>query len=179
MRWVCVYTGSSPGAGDSYRAAAVQFAEALAQHELGLVFGGARVGLMGALADAVMARGGQVIGVIPKMLLDLEVAHHGVTDLQIVESMHARKARMAELSDAFVALPGGYGTMEEIFEMMTWRQLALHAKPMGLLNTSGYFDHLMAFLDHMVGEQFLRPSCRRSLEADGDPARLLAKLKAY
>ena len=150
MKRVCVFSGSSPGADIAYRAAATDLGHRLADRGIELVYGGAHVGLMGTVADAALEGGGHVIGVIPQSLVDREIAHPGVSDLRIVDSMHERKAQMAELSDAFVALPGGVGTLEELFEVYTWNQLGLHAKPLGLFNVRGYFDGLARFLDHAV-----------------------------
>jgi len=152
---------------------------ALARRDITLVYGGGRVGLMGSIADAVLAQGGEVIGVIPEPLVAREVAHKGLTDLRIVGSMHERKALMAELSDAFVALPGGFGTLEEFCEITTWTQLGLHRKPCGLLNVSGYYDALLSFLDHAVSERFIRPEHRSVVLADTEPDGLLDKLKGF
>jgi uncharacterized protein (TIGR00730 family) len=163
MRRVCVFAGSSAGQRPEYRIAAEHLGRALAGRGMGLVYGGAHVGLMGALADAAIEAGGEVIGVIPQALVDKEVAHHGLADLRIVHSMHERKALMAELSDGFVAMPGGWGTLEELFEILTWGQLGLHQKPCGLLNVAGYFDGLQSFLAHAVDEGFLRRAHTDSL----------------
>lgn len=151
----------------------------LVARHIGLVYGGGDVGLMGEIADAVMAGGGEVIGIIPKALATKEVAHFGVTELEVVDSMHTRKARMAALSEAFIALPGGIGTMEELFETWTWVQLGYHAKPVGLLNTAGYYTPLLEFLDKMVLQGFLRDKHRQMLVVDSDPAALLDKLSTY
>ncbi len=147
MKRICVFSGSSPGGDLAYRAAATDLGHRLAERGIELVYGGASVGLMGAVADAAMERGGHVIGVIPQSLVDREIAHPAIGDLRVVESMHERKALMADLSDAFVALPGGVGTLEELFEVYTWNQLGLHAKPLGLFNVRGYYDGLARFLD--------------------------------
>ena len=171
-----MFCGSSSGVRPSYRDAATALARYLATRHIGIVYGGGNVGLMGTLADAALEMGGEVIGVIPQSLVDKEVAHTGLPDLRIVGSMHARKALMAELSDAFIALPGGYGTMEEFCEVLTWTQLGLHRKPCGLLNVDGYYDHLLAFFDHAVGEQFLKPANRTMVIADVDPGRLVERL---
>jgi uncharacterized protein (TIGR00730 family) len=152
---------------------------ALARRDITLVYGGGRVGLMGTIADAVLAQGGKVIGVIPEPLVAREVAHKALTDLRIVGSMHERKALMAELSDAFVAMPGGFGTLEEFCEITTWTQLGLHRKPCGLLNVSGYYDALLSFLDHAVSERFIRPEHRSVVLADTEPDGLLDKLKGF
>ncbi len=163
MRRLCVFCGSSAGGRPEYTEAARQFGGFMAQHGLGLVYGGGHVGLMGVLADAVLQGGGEVIGVIPQALVDRELAHAGLSELRVVGSMHQRKALMADLADGFAALPGGYGTGDELFEILTWAQLGLHTRPIGLLNTAGYFDALLAWLDRMVAEQFLRPEHRRLL----------------
>lgn len=179
MKRICVYCGSNPGRGPHYREAAEQLGSLLATNGLGLVYGGASIGVMGAVADAVLDAGGEVIGVIPHALATKEVAHNGLTELLVVESMHERKARMAELSDGFVALPGGWGTMEEIFEALTWAQLGLHAKPCGLLNIRGYFDHLSAFLEHSIDQGFVKPDYRAMIMTEADPARLLERFATY
>ncbi len=162
-RRICVYCGSKTGVDQVYTAAALALGAALARRGLGLVYGGGNVGLMGLLADAVLAGGGQVVGVIPQALADRELAHLKLTELRVVDDMHQRKALMAEQAHAFIALPGGYGTLEELFEALAWAQLGFHPKPVGLLNTAGYFDHLLAFLDHAVGQQFLQLRHRQLL----------------
>lgn len=154
-------------------------ARALARRGLGLVFGGGGIGLMGVLADAALGAGVEVIGVIPERLVAKELAHRGVADLRVVHSMHERKALMAELADAFVALPGGFGTLEEFCEMVTWAQLGLHAKPCGLLNVEGYYDALLALFDHGLTERFLRPEHREMVLVDSDPERLLDRLATF
>ena len=179
LRRVCVFCGSSPGARPEYRAAAEELGRLLAARHLGLVYGGGNVGLMGVLADAALAAGGEVIGVIPRSLVDLEVAHTGLRDLRVVDSMHERKATMAELADAFVALPGGIGTLEEMFEVWTWAQLGLHAKPCALLDVAGSYAPLVAFLDHAVAARFLRPVHRAMLAVTADAQALLDHLIAY
>lgn len=179
MKRVCVFCGSSPGAREDYAATARQLAGDLVARGCELVYGGGNVGLMGVVADAVLARGGRVIGVIPEVLLAKEVAHRGLTELRVVASMHERKAVMADLADAFVALPGGLGTLEELFEVLTWSQLGLHAKPCGLLNVCGYFDGLLAFLDHAVQERLLKDKHRALLLGGDDPASLLDRLEAW
>jgi uncharacterized protein (TIGR00730 family) len=176
---VCVFAGSSPGRLPIYREAAVDLGVALVDGGMGLVYGGASVGLMGAVADAVLGRGGEVTGVIPRALVEREVAHTGLTDLRVVGSMHERKALMADLSDGFVALPGGIGTLEELFEVWTWAQLGLHGKPCGLLNVAGYYDGLSGFLDQMVAESFLKPEHRGMLVVERDPRMLLAAMRQY
>jgi uncharacterized protein (TIGR00730 family) len=173
-----VYAGSQPGARQEYADAAVAVATALAERGLGIVYGGGKVGLMGALADAGLRAGAEVIGVIPRHLEEREVAHGGLSELRVVGTMHERKALMAELSGAFLALPGGIGTLEEIIEMLTWAQLGLHAKPCALLSVAGYYDPLVAFLDRAVEEEFLAAASRTLLAVDSDPASLLAALLA-
>jgi uncharacterized protein (TIGR00730 family) len=179
LRRVCVYCGSSAGHDPAYRAAAEELGRHLAGRKIGLVYGGGKVGLMGALANAVLAGGGEVIGVIPHHLLALEVGHHGVTSLIAVDTMHARKHQMAEMADAFIALPGGIGTAEELLEVFTWLQLGLHAKPVALLNTLGYYRHLADFLAHMVGTGFLKEAHRSMLIVEDEIAPLLAKLETF
>ena len=174
-----MFSGSSPGADLAYRAAAIDLGHRLAERGIGLVYGGASVGLMGAVADAAMEEGGDVIGVIPQSLVDREIAHPGVGDLRVVDSMHERKAVMAELSDAFVALPGGVGALEELFEVYTWNQLGLHAKPLGLFNVRGYFDGLARFLDHAVAERFVTPQHRAMLLVAEDLDELIDGLGAW
>jgi uncharacterized protein (TIGR00730 family) len=156
MRRVCVFAGSNAGRNDEYEQEAAALGRLLATRQIGVVFGGGKVGLMGTLADAALAAGGEVIGVIPSALVSKEIAHDRLTELRVVSSMHERKAMMAELSDAFIALPGGWGTLEELFEVITWAQLGLHRKPCGLLNAGDYFDPLLTFLTHAVDEGFVR-----------------------
>jgi len=175
LKRVCVFCGSSLGARPSYASAAAGLGRLLARARIGVVYGGGNVGLMGALADAALAAGGEVIGVIPEHLVGKELAHRGV-DLRIVHSMHERKALMADLSDAFVALPGGYGTLEEFCEVLTWSQLGLHTKPCGLLNVDGYYDGLLGLIDHAVAEGFVREESRGLVLVDDDAARLLERL---
>jgi uncharacterized protein (TIGR00730 family) len=179
IKRVCVYCGSGVGGQDGYAAAARELGGVLVARGLGLVFGGGRIGMMGVLAQTVLGGGGEAIGVIPKDLMDKGLGLTCVTSLRIVETMHMRKALMAELADAFIALPGGYGTAEEFFEALTWAQLGLHAKPCGLLNVHGYFDHLIRFVDHAVREQFLDAANRDLLLVDNAPEALLAKLDAW
>lgn len=176
---ICVYAGSNPGNHPAHRAAAEHLGRTLAERGTGLVFGGGRTGLMGALADGCMAAGGHVIGVIPSFLLEKEVGHRGVTELRIVGSMHERKTLMAELSDGFVALPGGIGTFEEMFEVWTWSQLGQHRKPCGLLNVEGFYDGLTAFLDGVVDEGFLKEEHRRTLLVSDDALVLLDAFATY
>jgi uncharacterized protein (TIGR00730 family) len=179
VRRVCVFCGSSPGRDPRYVAAAREMALALVARGEGLVFGGGSVGLMGVLADALLAAGGEALGVIPHGLVAREIAHRSLTEMRVVPSMHARKALMAELSDAFVALPGGFGTFEELLEMVTWAQLGIHRKPIGLLNVAGYYDSLIALVDHAVREGFVPPGNRGLILVDGEPGPLLDRLSAY
>ena len=179
MRRICVFCGSSGGVRPEYAEAARKLGATLASRRLGLVFGGGRVGLMGQIADAVLDAGGEVLGVIPRSLYEMEVAHTGVTDLRVVDSMHDRKALMADLSDGFIALPGGMGTLEELFEVLTWAQLGFHEKPCGLLEVAGYFDDLIAFLHHAVGERFLKARHRELLMVESCPERLLDRFAVH
>jgi uncharacterized protein (TIGR00730 family) len=174
---ICVYSGSNIGAKPIYREAATAFGELLAAENIGLVYGGASVGLMGAAADAALAKGGRVIGVITEELKDVDVAHAELTELRIVKTMHERKAEMAELSDGFVALPGGIGTFEELFEVWTWSQLGVHSKPCALFNVGGFYDKLSEFLDHVVREEFVKQVHRNILVVEQDAVRLLAALR--
>jgi hypothetical protein len=169
-RSVAVYCGSADGNSPAFRSEAVALGQAIAAAGLGLVYGGANAGLMGAVADSALAAGASVIGVLPDVLSNREIAHSGLTRLEIVETMHQRKARMAELADAFLILPGGYGTLEELLEIVTWAQLRLHAKPVILINTLGYWDGLLAFLDSAVTDGFLKPQNRALLLAARDAA---------
>jgi uncharacterized protein (TIGR00730 family) len=162
-----------------YRAAAEMLARQIVEADCTLVYGGGRVGLMGVIGDAAMAAGGRVIGVTPRRLVEKEVAHTGLTELRVVESMHERKAMMADLSDAFVALPGGLGTFEEFFEVLTWSQLGYHSKPCGLLNVAGYYDQLLGFLDHCVTQGFVHPKHRSMVLTDEEPARLIDQLETF
>lgn len=179
MRRICVFCGASPGRGSGYVALATAVGAGLAARGIGLVYGGGRVGLMGALADASLAGGGEVVGVIPRRLVDRELAHPGLTDLRIVESLHERKALMADLADGFIALPGGLGTLEELAEVASWAQLELHSKPIGLLGSAGYWDSLLSWLDHAVAEGFIAPRHRRLVSVDGDLDALLARFGAW
>ncbi len=163
IRNIAVFCASANGAQPAYRAAAEELGKALAAHHIGLIYGGAKVGLMQAVADASLAAGGAVVGVIPHVLVDLEVAHQGLTELHVTDTMHTRKALMGERSDAFIVLPGGYGTLEEVFEVLAWQTLKLHNKPVLLLNTLGFYDTLLAFLDHAVREGVLKPKNRAIL----------------
>jgi uncharacterized protein (TIGR00730 family) len=174
---VCVFCGSSSGRSPAYRDAAVALGEALAREKIGLVYGGATVGLMGVVADTVKRNGGNVIGVIPESLVAREIAHRGLSELRVVQSMHERKATMAELSDAFVAMPGGIGTLEELFEIWTWSVLGLHQKPCALFDVGGFYTQLTSFLDFVTEEGFLRPAHRALLRMESEPDRLLAALR--
>jgi uncharacterized protein (TIGR00730 family) len=179
MRAVCVYCGSNAGARPAYAERAAILGMRLAREGLALVYGGGNVGLMGIVADAALAAGGEVVGVIPEQLMRWEVAHTGLTRLEVVANMHERKARMFDLSDAFIALPGGFGTLDEMFEMLTWRQLGLGDKPCAFLDVDGFFEPLMAMLDRMVAERFLHPDQRRDLWHGDDLDALLAWMRAY
>lgn len=179
FRRICVYCGSSSGRGQVYARAAEDLAGVLVDNDIELVYGGAHKGIMGTLADAVLERGGKVRGVIPAMLEEKEIAHTGLTELHVVTSMHDRKSMMAALSDGFIGLPGGFGTLEELVEMLTWGQLRFHDKPCGVINVGGYFDRLLEFLDHMQDEEFLRPVNRAMLLADTSAAGLLGQFETY
>lgn len=179
MRRICVYCGSSAGNDPAYAEAAKDLAGVLVDNDLELVYGGAHKGIMGILADAVLERGGAVHGVIPQMLEEKEIAHTGLTQLHVVTSMHERKSMMAALADGFIALPGGFGTLEELIEIVTWGQLQFHAKPCGVLNVNGYFDKLLAYLDHARAEGFLKPENRAMLLADDSAAGLLRQFEGY
>ncbi len=179
LRTVCVFAGSGLGARDGYRDAAAALGEALARRRIDLVYGGATVGLMGEVADAVLEGDGHVTGVIPSALAEKEIAHEGVHDLRVVGSMHERKAVMADLADGFVALPGGLGTFEELFEILTWAQLGIHSKPVGVLNVGGYYDRLLSVLDHAVQERFVRAGHRSLIVVGVDPDGLIDALEAY
>lgn len=179
MKRLCVFCGANPGHDPRYLEAAAALGRCIAQAGLGLVYGGASIGLMGAVADAALAEGGEVIGVIPQTLVEREVAHHGLADLRVVTSMHERKALMAELSDGFIALPGGVGTLEELFEVWTWSHLGLHRKPCGLLDVAGFYSGLGRFIDHVQQEGFLREGVRDMLLMADDPVRMIAAMRAY
>lgn len=176
MRY-CVFCGSNRGANPLYAVAAAGLARCLVANGIGIVYGGGNVGLMGVLADAALAAGGEVIGVIPRMLIEREIAHQGLTELRIVGSMHERKALMAELSDAFIAMPGGYGTLDEFCEILTWTQLGLQRKPIGMLNVDGYFDPLLALFNHAVAEQFVRRKHRDMIVTDDSPESLIDRMR--
>ncbi len=179
MRSVCVFCGSSTGDNPAYADAAARLGRTLAERNVALVYGGGHVGLMGVVADAALEAGGVVIGVMPKSLVDREISHAGLTKLHVVSSMHERKALMSKLSEGFVALPGGNGTLEEFFEVLTWAQLGEHGKPCGLLNVAGYYDPLLAVFDRMVDEAFLKPDHRKLVLVEEEPTALLAKFGAY
>ena len=179
IRNICVYCGSSPGKNPAYLRAANRLAESLCERGIGLVYGGAAIGVMGAVANAVLEGGGRAVGVIPKSLAVKEVAHDSLTELHVVASMHDRKAMMAELADGFIALPGGWGTLEEIFEILTWAQLGFHQKPCGLLNAEGYYSGLIDFLEHPFEQQFVNELCRPMLMESRDPDTLLDQFAAY
>lgn len=176
---ICVYTGSNPGVRAEYLGAARELGRTLVERNYGLVYGGAGVGLMAAVADTVLENNGHVIGVIPEFLVEKEVAHPGLSDLRVVRSMHERKARMADLSDGFIALPGGFGTLDEFFETLTWTQLGIHAKPCGLLNVCDYYQHLIRFLDHAVNEGFLKSAHRSTIMVEREPGVLLERFARY
>ena len=179
MKRVGVFCGSSSSARPEYTNAAVELANELVERGIGLAYGGGRVGLMGRIAEAVIAGGGEVIGVIPEFLIEKELAYEGVSELRAVHSMSERKAVMAELSDGFIALPGGYGTLDELMEVLTWTQLGIHQKPCGLLNTCRYYDGLMAFVDHTVAENFVQAEHRSMLLVETEPAALLDRLESW
>jgi uncharacterized protein (TIGR00730 family) len=179
MKRICVYCGSSPGRLPQYREAARLLGYEIAERGLGLVYGGASVGVMGAVADAVLEQGGQAIGVIPSSLATKEVSHSGLDELIVVNSMHERKAKMAELSDGFIALPGGWGTIEEIFEMLTWAQLGFHEKPCGLLNIASYYDYLFAFLENAIEQRFVKEEFRPMIMIEQTADTLLDRFQHY
>ena len=176
---LCIFCGSSTGLNPAFAAAARALGAALAARQIGLVYGGGNVGLMGILADTTLEAGGEVTGVIPHALVAREIAHRGVTHLHVVNSMHERKAMMAELADGFIAMPGGFGTLEEFCEAVTWTQLGVHAKPCGLLNVDGFYDALLAFFAHALGQEFLRPTHSEIVIAEADPVRLLDRVSAW
>jgi len=178
-RSICVFAGSSLGNSAAFRSAAKALGRQLVTSGYGLVYGGAHVGLMGVVADAVLAAGGCAIGIIPNFLVEKEVAHRGLSELKIVASMHERKDTMAKLSDGFIALPGGFGTIEEFFEVLTWGQLRLHGKPCGLLNVAGYYDDLLRFLDNTVSHRLVTPENRAMIAVEDDPRKLLERFSTY
>ncbi len=179
IKSTCVYCGSSPGRLEAYSIAARTLAKALVDRNIKLVYGGASVGIMGMVADTILQLGGQAVGVIPEALARKEIAHKNLSELYITRSMHERKSMMAELSDGFIALPGGIGTLEELFEIWTWAQLGIHDKPCGLLNAGGYFDSLITFLDHAVAEQFVKKAHGSMLIVESDPETLLDRFQGY
>ncbi|MBM7111196.1 LOG family protein YvdD [Brevibacillus laterosporus] len=179
LKRLAVYCGSSNGASSAYKEGAVQLGKELARRDITLVYGGASVGIMGTVADTVLEEGGKVIGVMPQLLIDREISHQHVTELLIVDSMHERKAKMADLADGFIALPGGPGTLEEFFEIFTWAQIGIHQKPIGLLNINHYYDPLLALFDHMVTEQFLHAKYRSMSIVDSDAKALLDQFESY
>ncbi len=179
MENICVYCGSSSGKRFEYIESARALAYELVKNEIGLVYGGASIGIMGEIADTVLAGGGEVIGVIPQALVDKEVSHSGLTELHVVESMHERKKIMVDISDGFIALPGGLGTIEELFEVLTWSQLGFHKKPCALLNVEGYYDNLSLFLSHAVEEQFIKHIHHEMLLVEKNPEKLLRSMSAY
>jgi uncharacterized protein (TIGR00730 family) len=176
---LCVYCGSSPGSDPAHRAAAQALGGFLAREGITVVYGGGNVGLMGAVADGALAEGGKVIGVIPRDLLEKELGHRGITELHVTGSMHERKQMMVDLSDGFIALPGGYGTLDELFETLTWLQLGFHDKPVGLLNAGGFYDGLIHFIDHMCGQGFLKPEHARCVLVELEADKLLARMRAF
>ncbi len=179
MKRICVFCGSSPGSDPEYVEMAKKLGVALAQNNIELVYGGGNVGMMGVLANSVVENKGDVIGVITNKLLKMEVAFTELSDLRVVDTMHERKAIMADLADGFIAMPGGLGTMDEMFEVLTWSQLNIHQKPCGFLNVNGYYDKLVDFIDHMISENFVNPECRGILQIGSNPVQLLEKLKDY
>jgi len=179
MKRICVFCGTNPGSRPEYGAAARRLGKILAEQGIELVYGGASVGIMGELADSVHEHGGHVTGIIPQQLVEKEAAHTGIPNLIVVASMHQRKSQMADMSDGFIALPGGIGTLEGLFEILTWAQLGIHAKPSGILNVEGYFDGLTGFLDHAVREGFLTEEHRQAIIVESDPVRLLQRMHAY
>ncbi|SFA70437.1 hypothetical protein SAMN04515620_101194 [Collimonas sp. OK607] len=179
MKSLCIYCGSSPGATPVYAQAARELAKAMVEQNIALVYGGGNVGLMGIIADEVMRLGGQATGVIPEALLKKELGHNGLTQLHIVKDMHERKAMMADLSDGFIAMPGGVGTLEELFEVFTWAQLGFHQKPIGLLNVDGFYDGLLQFIQHMVSQRFLKGEQAEILIAEAQPADLLQRFRSF
>ena len=176
-KWICVFCGSAVGARPEYAAAARELGRAIAERGYGLVFGGGSIGLMGVIADAALAAGGEAVGVIPDVIVDLEVGHSGLTELCVVRSMHERKAMMAERSDAFIALPGGFGTMDEFMEIVTWAQLGIHSKPCVLVNTAGYYDPLLRFLEAAVEDGFIRPENRGLIQVAQTPSEALEMIE--
>ena len=179
LRSICLFCGSSPGVDPAFKLAAATLGTTLAHNNIRLIYGGGHVGLMGVAADACLAAGGEVVGVIPRKLMEKEVGHAGLTQMHVVETMHERKALMTDLCDGFIALPGGYGTLDELFEALTWQQLAYHLLPVGVLNVSGFFDHLIHFLDHARDQRLLRNAHRDSLIVDTDLTALIARMRGF
>ena len=179
LRSICLFCGSSPGVDPAFKLAAAELGTTLAHNNIRLIYGGGHVGLMGVAADACLAAGGEVVGVIPRKLMEKEVGHAGLTQMHVVETMHERKALMTDLCDGFIALPGGYGTLDELFEALTWQQLAYHLLPVGVLNVSGFFDHLIHFLDHARDQRLLRDAHRDSLIVDTDLTALIARMRGF
>lgn len=179
LRRICVYCGSSPGSDPAHRRAAHALGAFLARNGVGLVYGGGNVGLMGAVADGALSQKGEVIGVIPRALMEKELGHGGVTALHVVNSMHERKQMMVDLSDGFIALPGGFGTLDELFETLTWLQLSFHDKPVGILNIGGFFDGLIDFIHHMSRSGFLKPEHAQCVLVDADQEKLLAAMEGF
>jgi len=179
MHRICVYCGSNPGARPEYGAAARELGQRMGERGIGLVYGGSKAGTMGVIADSVLEHGGEVVGVIPGTLIEHEVAHDGLSELHAVNSMHERKALMEQLADGFIALPGGYGTHDELFEILAWSQLGIHRKPIGLLNIRGYYDALLAYLDHTVREGFVAQNNRELLLVDDDPGSMIEQLASW
>lgn len=179
IKSICLFCGSSPGADPAFKLAAADLGRTLAHNNIRLIYGGGHVGLMGVAADACLSSGGEVVGVIPRKLMEKEVGHAGLTQMHVVETMHERKALMTQLCDGFIALPGGYGTLDELFEALTWQQLAYHLLPVGVLNVSGFFDHLVQFLDHARDQRLLRDAHRASLIVDTSLASLLDRMHSF
>ena len=179
LKRICVFCGTNPGSRPAYGSAARELGRVLAEQDIELVYGGASVGIMGELADSVQEHGGHVTGIIPQQLMEKEAAHTGIRNLIVVASMHQRKSQMADMSDGFIALPGGIGTLEGFFEVLTWGQLGIHAKPAGILNVEGYFDALTDFLDHAVKEGFLTDTHRHAIMVESQPTGLLERLRAF
>ena len=179
LKAICLFCGSSPGLDPAFKLAAAELGTTFAHNNIRLIYGGGHVGLMGVAADACLLAGGEVVGVIPRKLMEKEVGHAGLTQMHVVETMHERKALMTQLSDGFIALPGGYGTMDELFEALTWQQLAYHLLPVGMLNVGGFYDHLVSFLDHARDQRMLRDAHRESLIVDTDMTRLIARMQNF
>lgn len=179
LKSICVFCGSKSGNDPQYQRSAIELGHLMAQRNITLVYGGGSVGLMGVIADAVLESGGQVIGVIPRQLATQELIHPGVTEMHIVEDMHTRKAKMSEYSDAFIAMPGGFGTLEELFEVVSWVQLGIYSKPMGLLNTSGFYDPLLNMVEHCIETEFIKPKYRDLIIADETPSTLIDHLQRH